>query len=305
MPIAHSPLRYPGGKQILARVLGHLIRLNGASGGTYVEPFAGGAGAALALLYGGHVDRIMINDADRCIYELWKAMLEQTDRFVDMLSNVPLTVEEWRKQRDIYRHPKGHSGISVGFATFYLNRCNRSGIIGNGGLIGGVAQKGRWKIDARFNRDELGERIRKVALYRERISLSCLDALAFLGERVSNLVHSSRPFVYLDPPYYAKGCALYLNHYKAEDHGCLATYVRERARFPWVMSYDNVPEIRKFYRGMRLVPFDLNYSARERRVGREVMISDSSLVFPKRWGRRLPAKYITSADDVVIPPSEV
>ena len=60
MSVAHSPLRYPGGKQILARVLAHLIQINGREGGIYAEPYAGGAGAALSLLFGEHVERLML-----------------------------------------------------------------------------------------------------------------------------------------------------------------------------------------------------------------------------------------------------
>jgi DNA adenine methylase len=303
MPTPHSPLRYPGGKQILAKVIAHLIHLNRAQGGVYAEPYAGGAGAALALLFGEHVDRILINDADPCIYAFWNAAVNQTERFVDLIHTTPLTVAEWRRQRHIYQHPRSHSAIKVGFATFYLNRCNRSGIIGNGGPIGGIGQKGKWKIDARFNRDELGNRLRKIALYKERISVFGLDAVDFLKAHVAPLTPGTRTFVYLDPPYFAKGQDLYLNHYKPDDHATLADYVKGEAKFTWVMSYDDVPEITGLYTGMRQVPFHLDYSARDRRTGGEVLISRQSVRFPERWEKRVPSRFITAADNVVIPAS--
>jgi DNA adenine methylase len=299
MATPQSPLRYPGGKQILARVLSHIARMNGVVGGTYAEPYAGGAGAALDLLFGEYVHRILINDADVCVHAFWTAALAQTERFIKLLHATPLTVEEWERQRLIYQAPKRHSALRLGFATFYLNRCNRSGIIVNGGPIGGKNQRGKWKIDARYNPAELERRIRKIAAYRDRIALSNLDAIDFL-DQVKALPTKAKPFVYLDPPYYAKGQRLYLNYYEPEDHRRLAVYVK-KASFPWVMSYDNVPEVRKLYGGLRQVEFDLGYSARERRVGSEILILKEGLRFPRAWARWIPSDFITARDAIRVP----
>lgn len=299
MATSYSPLRYPGGKQILARVLAHLVRLNGATGGTYAEPYAGGAGAALALLYGEHVHRILINDADACVYAFWKAVLTETDQFVDLVRTKPLTVREWERQRAIYQNPGSHSQLRLGFATFYLNRCNRSGIISNAGPIGGKNQAGRWKIDARFTRDELERRIRKIAVYSERISVTNLDAIDFLQDHIAPLAASEKPFVYLDPPYYAKASGLYLNYYEPGDHALLAGFLK-KATFPWVLSYDNVPEIRALYASHRQVTFDLGYSARECRVGKEVLVLKRRFTFPGAWSSRIPSEFITAADRIAI-----
>ena len=38
----YSPLRYPGGKGKLSRYMAALVRANGLSDGTYIEPYAGG-----------------------------------------------------------------------------------------------------------------------------------------------------------------------------------------------------------------------------------------------------------------------
>ena len=167
MAVSFSPLRYPGGKQILARVLAHLIKVNGREGGVYVEPYAGGAGAALSLLYGEFVRQIIINDKDPSIHAFWDAVLNKTANLSKLVRETPLTVEEWQRQRQIYLASKKHSALRVGFAAFYLNRRNRSGIIGNAGVIGGQKQTGKWKIDARFNREDLVARIQRVAQYRD------------------------------------------------------------------------------------------------------------------------------------------
>ncbi len=296
--MALSPLRYPGGKQILARVLAHLMKLNGVHGGTYAEAYAGGGGAALSLLFGEHADRVLINDADPCIVSFWNAILHQTERFISLLKQTPCTVREWNNQRAIYQHPRSHSGLRVGFATFFLNRCNRSGIIANGGPIGGKKQAGPWKIDARFNREELEHRIRRIALYRDRITISQLDGIDFLDRYSASVGRRAKAFVYLDPPYYAKGRDLYLNYYQPADHGRLATWLRRQANFCWVLSYDNVPEITRLYGALRKVPFNLDYSARARRRGREVMILKAGLAFPPEWQRGIPKRVISAADDL-------
>lgn len=293
--MAQSPLRYPGGKQILGNVLAELIRLNRTAGGTYVEAYAGGAGAALNLLFAEHVSRILINDKDPAIFAFWSAVLQQTDRFAKLLRETPTTVAEWERQREIYQNPRRHSSLRLGFATFFLNRCNRSGVIANGGIIGGKQQTGKWKIDARFNRVELEQRVRRIALYRERIDLHNMDAIEFLRRHVESMDAREKPFVYLDPPYFAKGSGLYLNHYQPDDHAAVAAYLRG-ASFRWVLTYDNVPQIRRLYSGLRQVPFSLNYSAREASVGREVMVVKDGLVFPDAWGRRIPSHLISAAD---------
>jgi DNA adenine methylase len=304
MAIAHSPLRYPGGKQILGKIVGHLISLNGATGGTYAEPYAGGAGVALGLLFGEHVDRVLINDRDTRIYSFWRSVLNSTEHFIELLHKTPTSVKEWARQRNIYQHPSRHSQLTVGFAAFYLNRCNRSGIIATGGPIGGQDQKGRWKIDARFNREELERRIRKIALYRERICVTKKDAIDFVAEDIAALKPADRPFVYLDPPYYGKGRDLYLSFYEHDDHAELARLMMRQKKFPWIMSYDNVPQIAKLYRDLRQVRFSLDYSARERREGSEVLIFRRDLVFPKQWIRTIPRRFISSADDAPpLPPA--
>lgn len=301
MTAGASPLRYPGGKQILGRILTHLIRLNGRVGGVYVEPYCGGAGAAFGLLFAEYVDRLMLNDADPTIHAFWRAVLEDTDRLAQLVTDTPLTVEEWLRQREVYRAPAAHDPTAVGFATFFLNRCNRSGIIAHAGLIGGLQQTGPWKLDARFNRADLVKRIERIALYKTRITLTNLDALRFLRELVCVPSVVDRAFVYLDPPYYVKGSELYLNHYKPDDHAKLATFLRKEGAFSWVMTYDNVEEVCGLYRWCRRVPFDLSYSARERRVGREVMILKPKVRFPASWRERIPPQFITSSLEVDFP----
>lgn len=281
MPEANSPLRYPGGKAILSDFLGETIRANGIENCIYAEPYAGGAGAAINLLLSGQVDRIILNDADRNVWAFWKAILDDTESFLERVASTPLTVAEWKRQRIIYETPQHRTILERGFAAFFLNRCNRSGILTNGGVIGGMAQSGKWKIDARFNRTELTRRIERLSAFRERIDLSNLDALDFLRTHILSRRTRSQFFVYLDPPYFVKGSRLYLNYYEPIDHAHLAQFLRRIKNVRWLVSYDNVDEISSLYHWCKNVPFQLRYSAHSPRQGSEIILCDEELILPQ------------------------
>jgi DNA adenine methylase len=280
---SYSPLRYPGGKGALSPFLIEVIYANNVQGGEYVEPYAGGAAAALALLFGEHVDRILINDADYRVYSIWKSILTHPSRFANEILSVPLTVEEWHKQKAIYKQPKQHSCFKVGFAAFFLNRCNRSGIIMNAGPIGGMDQTGNYKIDARFNREDLAGRIQQIFENRSRISVENKDALQLLSD-LKTRPDQKRLLVYLDPPYFVQGSRLYLNAYGPSDHATVSDFLKSGVEFPWLMTYDNVPEIKALYPWATCRDFVLKYSAYESREGGEVLIAPRSLKLPELVG---------------------
>ncbi len=270
-----SPLRYPGGKLKLARFLGQVMQSNNALDSLYVEPFAGGAGAALWLLSMEHARRIWINDLDPAIYSFWISTVEHTDELCALIDAAKLTVAEWRLQREIYQQADQSDRLSLGFAAFYLNRTNRSGIL-RGSVIGGQNQTGKWLMDARFSKEALISRIKDIANYKNRIIVTNVDAIDLL-DRVKNI--NKEVFVYLDPPYYNNANRLYLNHYNNEDHKTLANAVR---RFPgnWIVTYDNCDEIRNLYDDLKITNFVLKYSAAAAREGSEIIISKNNVVLP-------------------------
>jgi DNA adenine methylase len=272
-----TPLRYPGGKAQLAGFFSGVVAMNGLADGVYVEPFAGGAGVGVALLLGEHVDSIIINDIDPAVFAFWTSVVVHNDELCELVLSTPLTVEEWKHQRSIYDQGMAVGKLALGFAMFYLNRTNRSGIL-NGGIIGGKNQEGAWKIDARFNRDDLVTRIRRIGRYRSRIHVSNVDALKFLLKIRRTLPR--RSLIYLDPPYYEKGQHLYTNYYHHRDHVDIAIALRD-ADQPWVVSYDDHRAIRDLYKGLRHTRYALGYSARERRRGSEVMFFSPNLRTPR------------------------
>lgn len=263
----YSPLRYPGGKSCLAQYIGSLMEMNDLSGGHYAEPYAGGAGLAITLLYLEYAQHIHLNDLNKPIFSFWKALIDEPDLLCKLVRDTPVSADEWKRQKEI-QNIENPSTLELGFSTFFLNRTNRSGII-SGGMIGGKDQAGEWKLDARYNRHDLVKRIEKLARYRGRISLYNLDASVFIKKNLTKIPKTS--LVYLDPPYYAKGMRLYQNHYEFDDHATIAELVA-KIKQKWIVSYDNVPQIKRLYHEFRQQTFGIRYTARDSRSGTEVMI---------------------------------
>lgn len=272
-----SPLRYPGGKGKIANFVKLLMIDNDLVGRDYVEPYAGGASVALTLLYEGYADRAFINDLNPGIHAFWSSALTRTDALCALIESTPVTMDVWHEQRAILNSPTAE-GLELGFATFFLNRTNRSGIIG-GGVIGGSDQSGPWKLDARYNKPALIDRIRKLGRHRSRVTLSNEDAVEYVKNW--NDPNADAAFLYLDPPYFEKGEGLYDNFYDATDHAQIADAVSALAH-PWIVSYDARPEITALYPQAAAIRYGLTYSAAAKRPkGAEIMFFSDDIGIPE------------------------
>lgn len=270
----YSPLRYPGGKAFLSADIQKIIKLVGLEKPIYVEPYAGGAGVALSLLFAGKVKRIVINDFDKAIYAFWKSVTEKSEQFARKITITPITITEWKKQKQIYSDENA-STFEKGFAAFFLNRTNRSGVM-NAWPIGGKKQKGFYKINARYNKKNLATRIRKIGKFRDRILVLNEDGI----EITKRYLGKENVFIYLDPPYFKKGAMLYLNYYNEDNHKELAELLNKNADHPWVLTYDEVAKIRNLYSDRARRRLALKYRVRDSskaREARELMIFSDSV----------------------------
>lgn len=270
-----SPLRYPGGKAGLGPYFARLLASQRIEIETYCEPYAGGAGAGLFLLTEGHVDRLLINDLNPGVAAFWRACLTQPDAFNELLDQCRVDLDNWHTQRAIYTTPAGRDDLELGFATYFLNRTNRSGIL-SARPIGGLEQTGRWLIDARFNKPDLIARIKALAALADQIDVrqqSATDLLSGLNRR-------RRPvFLYVDPPYIAQGDELYMTEHTWNDHNRLAALLR-RSPHPWVLTYDNGDRIRSLYPDVRCARFSISHTAQTQKVGKELMFFSRGLRVP-------------------------
>lgn len=270
-----SPLRYPGGKGRLAPYLARVIAHQQVRIDTYCEPYAGGAGAGLRLLADGHVNRIIINDLNPGIAAFWRSVFGNNEALRQRIWDCSVNLDQWHSARSVYQAPVGQDDLELGFATFFLNRTNRSGIL-SARPIGGLEQTGAWLIDARFNKEDLTGRIKELGALASRVSVR--------QERAINLIHTlnrrTRPvLLYVDPPYVVPGDELYMTDHSWAEHQRLERRLRESPH-PWLLSYDVDDRTRLLYRGFRCLRFGISHTAQKQKVGHEYMFFSRGLRVP-------------------------
>lgn len=270
-----SPLRYPGGKTILYDKVKQIIDYNNLSSSKYIEPFAGGCGLALKLLFNKDVSSIIINDGDYAIYCIWHSILEHTNRLIESIENMEITLEEWKIQKEIYLNKENYSKFEVGLATLFLNRTNRSGIV-KGGPIGGLKQEGNYKINCRFNKKAIINKIQKISEYKDKIELYNLDVRKLIDNNI--IKRKDNSFTYFDPPYIQKGPELYKNFFRHKDHIELANKIISNLdSYNWIITYDDNKLVNELYKSYKLEKFQLSYSAGNSKRGNEIMIYSNSI----------------------------
>lgn len=271
-----SPLRYPGGKNRISGFIKVAIQNLNVKNCTYIEPFAGGASVALSLLLDGTVDNIVINDYDKAIYSFWRAIKQEPDRLIKRIENTPITIEEWKKQKAIYSTSTSYS-LDLAFATMFLNRTNRSGIL-TAGPIGGYSQDGDWKLDVRFNRESLVAKIKDISRHRHNIFVYNKDIISLLRNYIPRF--GKDIFIYFDPPYYNKGQKLYKNFFTPSDHQRIRNVITQEITTPWIITYDDVKAICDLYSAYDIRKFDLTYSAANKGTATELMIFSNNQFSP-------------------------
>ncbi|MDE0151177.1 MAG: DNA adenine methylase [Bdellovibrionales bacterium] len=273
--IFFSPLRYPGGKTRLASTLNKTIKKNFTPNETItlVEPYAGGAGASFKLLFSGAVNKIIINDLDNAIYTFWKIAILDTDYLIRKIKRTNVSISEWKKQKIIYKTSKSERKLA--FATLFLNRTNRSGIM-NGGPIGGMEQNGKWKLNERFTKQTIIERLERIKKCRNKIEIYNLDGIELL-KKLENRKKSNQYFIFIDPPYFQKGQSLYLNNYKNNNHEELSNFLTKSSLKKWVMTYNDVPYIKNLYKNMQIKNFVIQHNAHYSKIGKEIIIFPKNL----------------------------
>lgn len=264
-----SPLRYPGGKARIAPFVGALLADQRPRPLRYVEPFAGGAGVALRLLFDERVDDIVINDVNPGVAAFWRALYDSTQNLIEMVHACQLTIDEWHKQHAIYQAADSDD-LTLGFATFFLNRTNRSGILG-ARPIGGLEQSGAWSLDARYNRSKLADRIQLLGRYASRVEICEQDGV----DLVESAAQEPRTFIYADPPYMVQGDDLYLDTFHSDHHNRLATALREATG--WLLTYDADPRVLALYNGHRCAAFSIKHTAARQHIGREYAVFANDL----------------------------
>lgn len=278
----YSPLRYPGGKNKLSAFVAKICIDNNING-HYIEPYSGGASVALFLLIEGFVKKITINDKDRSVYAFWHSVLNKPNQLCELIENTEVSIDEWHKQRNIQNNKEKADLLELGFSTFFMNRTNRSGII-NAGIMGGLEQDGNYLMDCRFNKPELIKRIKLIASRKKDIRLYKKDAIKLI-QKIQKEAKDENVIFYFDPPYYLKASSLYMNHYKEGSHKEVSEAIKNIENIKWIVSYDNVPEIKKLYSDCPKKEYSFKHTAYNIRTGQEILFFSPNLNQPriKNW----------------------
>ncbi len=270
-----SPLRYPGGKSKIYDKVKNLIVNNGYENRTYVEPFAGGFGIGIGLLCDGVINSAILNDFDSHIYHFWHSVLFDTENILRLITDTPITVEERERQKANYNDVNA-GVLNDGFATLFLNRVNFSGII-KGGPIGGLDQAGTYKIDCRFNKDDIKNKIETIAKLKRKIKLYNNDASYLIK---MNLMKMKTPmFLNIDPPYVVKGSQLYTNFFTKSDHLNLQRVIAKHLdeKYPWIITYDDCDLVRNLYKQFHMEDYKITHNAGGTVQGKEIVITNLPL----------------------------
>lgn len=289
-PTHYSPLRYPGGKNCIFPFMSRFFYENDLVGIPYAEPYAGGAGLALHLLFEGYVSKIYINDLDPSIYLFWKAILNRTDEFCQWIESVPINLDTWRYYKEKYKEGVEVDEFEIAKCTFYLNRTNISGVL-DAGPIGGYTQIAKYKIDARFNKNDLIKKIHNIESRKRDIFLSNYDGVEFI--KSLNRKHSDI-FIYLDPPYVEKGHFLYMNCFKEEDHIQLSRFV-SKINKKWMVSYDMNDLILQNYSKWNMIQYQLLQCTSNCKKN-EILVFSEGLEFSESMNELAEAKVINSIE---------
>ncbi|GAB2028159.1 DNA adenine methylase [Lactovum odontotermitis] len=284
----NSPLRYPGGKSKLTTYVEHLLDINDING-TYIEPFAGGAGIAINLILSGRVEKIVINDLDVSVFSFWYHVKNNPQKLINKIKKVPFStkgtklspeelIEYWDITKRLYLKSRGSNTVDEAFTFFMLNRMNISGII-SGGPIGGRKQNGEYNVTVRFNKDDLIKRIEKIAEFGERIIVQNLDAVSFIQNVINSSIITKNSFLFVDPPYFFQGRNLYPSYIDSREHNLIANILQSNPKLKWIETYDMSKQISDYYSTdeVNKYVYNLQYSAMRKRKASELMFSSKNI----------------------------
>ena len=265
-----SPLRYPGSKAGLTPWMTSFLTTNHQLGKQFVEPYAGSAALGLNLLANNIISSLMLFERDPLLYSFWFSVFNRTEKLISIIHEFSPSIETREKLNWLRDEDHVIDDIELmGFAGLLFNRTGFSGVLG-AGPIGGSNQASIYAVDCRFNKRTIIDRIRDISKYSTQVEIYFGNAMQAL-EDANNSDNSNRIF-YIDPPYYVQGPKLYRYSYSFSDHFNLASTL-QKSQYSWVLSYDDHPAIRHFYREFPIFEPEFRYSSKIPKKERELIFT--------------------------------
>lgn len=268
--LVKTPFRYPGSKSSFTNVVKKIITYNRLENSVLIEPYAGSAAVTLALISEGICSKAIIGERDPLLYSFWKVVFSNPKTLIERVKKSNIDLQTWQSLQPLLRvdNPKDHDLNELAFAALFLNRTNFSGVM-HAGPIGGKSQTSAYKIDCRFNKADLIQRIIGINKLKSRIKVKFGDALKLI-EKSKNIENS---IFYIDPPYFLQGPKLYRHNYNTTQHMELAAVLNE-CKFNWILSYDSHSVIRNLYENQSHVLTPFQYSTRKPKSENELLITN-------------------------------
>jgi len=279
-----SPLRYPGSKKYLVPYLVEIIKYNNLCPDVLIEPFVGGGNISMHFLIHNIVKSVIISDKDKLIYSFWKVLFTNPNYLVDFINKTEINLENFYKYKKIAKSNRRHKIEVLAEACIFLNRTSFSGLLTDRvGPLGGKSQTSKYKIDCRFNRKNLVEKIRKLTEFSENVTVlnhDWQDTIDYVTKLINVENKIEKPLFYIDPPFYKKADELYRFYFEQDEHESLCASILN-LNYSWVLSYDNADEIIKMYKEQKCeninieMPYSVNSNAT--RFEKELIITPLSL----------------------------
>ena len=229
------------------------------------------------MLYKLWFHRLWINDLDPSIACLWTSVIRHPEdiaqRILDFTPGVDAFFEFKHAIRQLCFVPDDENAlIDYGFKTLALIKMSRHGA--GQEVQGGIRQQGRHTVNYRWHLESLVHNLwqwhRKLAYFQPREGrCDCQDFTRLIEDE------SCRAVLYLDPPYFKPSRSYYRYPFSEKDHFRLAAALKACSH-KWVLSYDDVPEIRDLYSWAKIRPIKTTYTLNsELAEGNELIITGS------------------------------
>lgn len=277
-----SPLRYPGGKNKLAKYIKKVLDYNRFKTKILVEPFVGGGSVSLNFLLNGWTEKVVIADRDQLIYSFWKTLFNNPDYLIRFIKDVDVNIENFYKYKEIATDKKIDDEKKLAEACLFLNRTSFSGILkNNAGPLGGKGQNSNYKINCRFNKKSLIEKIKYFSQFKNKVIVLLYNWKETI-KYVEKIKGNDKTLFYFDPPFYKKADGLYRYYFEEKEHLILSKKIKN-LKNKWILSYDRAKKIREIYkeyiRGSFAFPYSINSPAK--RIEKEYFITPFKK--PPKW----------------------
>lgn len=232
-----SPFRYPGGKTWLIPKLLDWVKASGTIE-HFVEPFAGGASASLAVADSNLVSMITMVEKDESVAAVWKVIFSNQ---AHDLSEMIVSFEA--NPTNIHAALKSHptNKLEQAFQVILRNRVVHGGILAPGASVMKAGENGKG-ITSRWYPQTLKNRIDYIRQFKDRIRFVEGDAFAIIESNKLN----PRAAFFVDPPYTAggKSAGKRLYKYNELNHRRLFELLSS-VRGSVLMTYDDSEEVRR------------------------------------------------------------